>query len=94
MVITLILLSLLQHCWSMELKSCSNAKHDEICTVVANYDKSKIPGNLPLTLSPKFDINEIVEVNGVEGFITILMWLEVGWEDRHLSYKPKQMWVN
>ena len=71
MFITLIWLSLLQYCWSMKLKSCSNAKYDEICTLVANYDKSKIPGNLPLTLSPKFDINEIVEVNGVEGYITI-----------------------
>ena len=84
---------LLKQCWGLELKSCNKASHDQLCKVSENYNKDKVPGNLPLTLIPGFDIRDIAAVNVNEGSITILVELYVFWEDRSIAYKPNQRLV-
>ena len=85
---------LLKQCWGLELKSCNKASYDQLCKVNENYNKDKVPGSLPLTLSAEYDIRDIAEVNVNEGSITIFIELLVYWEDRNLAYKPNQRLVD
>ena len=84
-------LFLFNSCFAFELKHCKNASHDQICKLQDDYDKTKVPGSLPLTLSPSTtNIFEVTEVNVIEGSITVDLLLAVGWHDENLSYKPNQ----
>ena len=85
-----ILLLIKQYC-SLELKSCNSAPHDQVCRVVEDYDKYVIPGKLPITLTPFYNILEVEEIDTFKGTMTILLHLSVNWVDPNLSYKPKKM---
>ena len=74
----------------MELKSCKNSSPEQLCQVNENYDKNKIPGILPLTLYAVFNILEVAEVNIIDGSISAIINLNVGWEDQNLAYTPNQ----
>ena len=87
-VLQIISVLLLKHCYCMELKSCKNAPHNQLCKIQKDYDKSKVPGR-PLTLLPlTCNILEIAEVDVIEGSIAIFLRLIVNWKDPNISYKP------
>ena len=79
---------LIEQCLGLELKSCNNAPHDQLCIVNDNYDKNKVPGTLPLTILPRFDILEVAEVNIIDGSITVMIFLAVDWKDQNIAYSP------
>ena len=89
----ILLLLLLQYCSAVELISCNNGSNvgDFICKINENYDKTRIPGKLPLNLHPVLDIHDILEVNEVEGLVTIYLTISVGWIDEGLLYKNRSM---
>ena len=72
----------------MELKSCEHWPTVQLCKVNDNYDKNKVPGTLPLTILPRFDILEVAEVNIIEGSITAIIFLSVEWKDENIVYSP------
>ena len=74
----------------MELNFCKNSPPEQLCTVDENYDKNKIPGILPLTIIPLFDILEVAEVNIIDGSISTIIDLNVEWEDQSLAYTPNE----
>ena len=76
----------------MDLKSCKDslAEHEKLCKVNEKYDKNKVPGSLPLTLTPVFDIRQVAEVNIIDGSIAVFIYLTVLWEDQNVAYKPNQ----
>ena len=76
-------------CFAFELKHCKNAYDDQLCKLQDDYDETKVPGSLPLTLTPSTnDIIEVNEVNEIEGTINLFLQLVVDWGDENLSYKP------
>ena len=78
-------------CFAFELKHCKNAYDDQLCKLQDDYDETKVPGSLPLTLTPSTtDIIEVNEVDEIKGSITIFLQLVVDWSDENLSYKPNQ----
>ena len=81
----------MKHCWGRELKTCKVSPHDQLCKVEEYYDKSKVPGSLPLTLFPSFNILQVAEVDLIEGSITIFMELIISWPDPNITYKPKNI---
>ena len=85
------MLLLLKSCFAFELKHCKNASHDQLCKLQDDYDETKVPGSLPLNLTPSTtDILEVNDVNEIEGSITVFLQLVVDWDDENLSYKPNQ----
>ena len=84
-------LLLLNPCFAFELKPCKSASYDQLCKLQDDYDETKVPGSLPLTLTPSTtDIIEVNEVDEIKGSITIFLQLVVDWSDENLSYKPNQ----
>ena len=78
-------------CFGFELKHCKNASYDQLCKLQDDYDDTKVPGSLPLTLTPStMNIFEVTEVNVMEGSITVFLQLVVDWDDENISYKPKR----
>ena len=76
-------------CFAFELKNCKNAYDDQLCKLQDDYDETKVPRSLPLTLTPwTSDIMEITEVNIIEGYVTIFLRLAVCWKDQNLAFKP------
>ena len=74
-------------CWCMELKTCKNTPENQLCKVQEFYDKTKVPGRIPITLTPAiFDILEVAEVNVIERSMTVYIRLIVGWDDRNLDF--------
>ena len=64
----------------MQLKNCEEEiLTDHICKVQEEYDKNKVPGK---------PTHDVVEVNEKHFTITILLRIDVRWEDRNLKYKP------
>ena len=80
---------LLNPCFAFELKHCKNAYDDQLCKLQDDYDETKVPRSLPLTLTPWIiDIMEITEINIIEGYVTIFLRLAVCWKDQNLAFKP------
>ena len=74
-------------CWCVELKSCNNTPENQLCKVEEIYDKTKVPGRKPITLTPvTLDILEVAEVNVIERSMTVYLRLVVDWDDRNLSF--------
>ena len=88
MIITsIVMLLFIKTCWSVDLKSCNSSLENQLCKQQEFYDKTKVPGNIPITLRPTiFDILEVSEVNVIERSMTVYLRLAVGWEDRNLSF--------
>ena len=88
MIITsIVMLLFIKHSWSVELKSCNSSLENQLCKLQQFYDKTKVPGRIPITLTPSiFDILEVSEVNIIERSMTVYLRLAVGWEDRNLSF--------
>ena len=78
---------LIEQCCGMELNSCELWSPVQLCKV-NDYDKNKVPGTLPLTILPRFDILEVAEVNIIEGSITAIIYLTVYWKDQNIAYSP------
>ncbi len=76
----------------MELNSCRNTPDNQLCKVKENYDKTKVPGIVPLTLTPSIlDILEVAEVNVIERSMSVYLRLVVDWEDDNIAYNnPNQ----
>ena len=62
----------------MDLKPCKDslAEHETLCKVNEKYDKNKVPGDLPLTINPTFDILQVAEVNIIDGSISTIIDLK------------------
>ena len=73
----------------MQLKTCKEEiLTDHICKVQEEYDKNKVPGKPPQRIEYLYNIHDVVEVNEKHFTITILLRIDVRWEDRNLKYKP------
>ena len=89
----MITLLLFNTCFTFELKTCKSASYDQLCKLQDNYDETKVPGNLPLTLNLwTTDVMGITEVNIIEGYITIILRLSMCWKDQNLSFKSKPLY--
>ena len=87
-LITLILL-FFNPCFAIELKPCETAPYNQLCKLQDDYDETKVPGSLPLTLIPRTtDIMEVTDINVIEGSVTIFLSLVIDWDDPNLGYKP------
>ena len=81
------MLIFVKFCSCIELKTCKNTPENQLCKVQEFYDKTKVPGRIPITLTPTiFDILEVSEVNVIERSMTVYLRLAVTWEDRNLSF--------
>ena len=90
----IITLLLFNTCFAFELKTCKSASYDQLCKLQDNYDETKVPGNLPLTLTLwTTDVMGITEVNIIEGYITIMLRLSICWKDQNLSFKSNQSYI-
>ena len=64
---SIVMLLFIKHSWSVELKSCNSSLENQLCKLQQFYDKTKVPGRIPITLTPSiFDILEVSEVNVIE----------------------------
>ena len=85
----ILILLLFNSCFAFELKSCKKALDDQLCKLQDDYDETKVPGSLPLTLIPRTtDIMEVTDINVIEGSVTIFLSLVIDWDDPNLGYKP------
>ena len=94
MSIKLITLTLLffNPCFVIELTPCKTAPYNHLCKLQDDYDKTKVPGNLPLTLTPfTANIMDVTEVNVIEGYITICLLLLIDWKDPNLTFNPTNL---
>ena len=90
-LITLILL-FSNLCFAIELKPCETAPYNQLCKLQDDYDETKVPGSLPLTLTPSIiGIMEVTDVNVIEGYVTIVLLLVVDWKDQNLSFRPTNL---
>ena len=81
------MLLIIKPCWSVELKSCNSTLENQLCKLQEFYDKTKVPGSIPITLTPAIvDILEVSEVNVIERSMTVYLRLVVDWEDLNLSF--------
>ena len=81
------MLLFVKSCWCVELKSCNNTPENQLCKVEEIYDKTKVPGRKPITLTPlTLHILEVAEVNVIERSMTVYLRLVVDWDDRNLSF--------
>ena len=81
------MLLFLKPCWSVELRSCNSTVENQLCKLQEFYDKTKVPGRIPITLTPAIvDILEVSEVNVIERSMTVYLRLVVDWEDLNLSF--------
>ena len=90
-MLRILILMLFKYCLSEELQPCTNAQENQVCKVTEHYDRSKIQGNLPITLIPTFDIFEVTELDVVSGSLSITLSLRIEWEDQNIAYNPKKM---
>ena len=73
----------------MQLKTCKEETlTDHICKVQEKYDKNKVPGDVPQRIEYLYNIHDVVNVNEKHFTMTILLGIDVRWEDRNLKYKP------
>ena len=88
----ILILLFVNPCWSVELKTCNNTPENQLCKVQEFYDKTKVPGMIPITLIPvTLDILEVAEVNVIERSMSVYLRLVVDWEDDNLAYNnPNQ----
>ena len=90
---TLLLFLLIRHCQALKLVACDDTNHtmtgDYICKVNQNYDKTKVPGTLPLILDSHIWIYDITEVDEIHNSITLQGWIALAWSDPNLSYVNK-----
>ena len=77
--------------FAFELKTCKSASYDQLCKLQDDYDETKVPGSLPLTLTPLIGIMEVTDVNVIEGYVTIVLLLVVDWKDQNLSFRPTNL---
>ena len=74
-MIPLLVVIFLRHCLALGLVSCNDSnvsiQGDYICKIDPNYDKTKIPGTLPLILDSWIYITDITEVNEEDNSITL-----------------------
>ena len=88
-MIPLLVVIFLRPCLSLELISCNDSnvsiQGDYICKIDPNYDKTKIPGTLPLILDSRIYITDITEVNEEDNSITLHAIFNVIWIDPGLS---------
>ena len=81
------MLLFIKPCWSVKLKPCNNTPENQLCKVQEFYDKTKVPGRIPISLTPAtFDILEVAEVNVIERSMTVYLRLIVGWDDGDLAF--------
>ena len=85
-----------KHCLTLELKICSDSnftitQHDYICKNDQNYDKTKLPGTLPLILESNLFIRDVTKVNEEDNSITLHTWINVVWNDPGLSFVKNPM---
>ena len=91
-VIFIISCSLIVHSFALKLISCNDTEYkltqtgDYICKVNQNYDKSKVPGILPLILDSYIVIYEVSEVDETHNSITFHAYISFSWTDPDLSY--------
>ena len=95
-MIPLLVIIFFRNCLTLELKTCSDSnftikQHDYICKNDPNYDKTKVPGTLPLILDSWLYITDITEVNEEDNSITLHAWIAIEWIDPGLSYVKKSM---
>ena len=81
----------IRHCLTLELKICSDSnftitQHDYICKNDPNYDKTKLPGTLPLILESNLFIRDVTKVNEEDNSITLHAIFSVAWIDPGLSF--------
>ena len=92
-MITLLLILLINQCQALKLIPCNDTNHtmtgDYICKVNSNYDKTKVPGTLPLILGSEIWIYDITEVDEIHNSITLQAWIALVWTDPGLSYINK-----
>ena len=89
-MIPLLVMIFLKHCLTLELIACNDSnvtimQHDYICKNDPNYDKTKVPGTLPLILESNLIIRDLTKVNEEDNSITLHAWINVKWIDPELS---------
>ena len=95
-MITLLVMLFFRHCLTLELITCSDSnvtiiKQDYICKNDPNYDKTKVPGTLPLILESKLYIRDVTKVNEEDNSITLHTWINFVWIDPGLSFVKNTM---
>ena len=95
-MIPLLVMILFKHCLTLELIACNDSnvtimQHDYICKNDPNYDKTKVPGTLPLILDSWIDIIDVTKVNEELNSITLHAWFFIQWTDPGLSYVKNSM---
>ena len=91
-IVIFIISCLKVHSLALKLISCNDTEYkltqtgDYICKVNQNYDKSKVPGILPLILGSTIAIDEVSEVDETHNSITIHAYITFWWTDPDLSY--------
>ena len=89
-MIPLLVMIFLKHCLTLELIACNDSnvtmiQHDYICKNDQNYDKTKLPGTLPLILESNLFIRDVTKVNEEDNSITLHAIFNVLWIDPGLS---------
>ena len=89
-MIPFLVMIFLKHCLTLELIACNDSnvtimQHDYICKNDPNYDKTKVPGTLPLILESNLIIRDVTKVNEEDNSITLHAWINVKWIDPGLS---------
>ena len=94
-IVTLLIVgvALLPKFLTLELQTCKNVKSgNHLCKKNDQpYDKTKIPGELPLILHPVLDIYDVLDVDEEKNLITIYIQISIGWIDPGLSYHNNSM---
>ena len=95
-MIPLLVMIFFRHCLTLELITCSDSnvtiiQHDYICKNDQNYDKTKLPGTLPLILESSLWIRDVTKVNEEDNSITLHTWINVVWNDPGLSFVKNPM---
>ena len=95
-MIPLLVIIFFRNCLTLELKTCSDSnftikQHDYICKNYPNYDKTKVPGTLPLMLKSLLWIRDVTKVNEEDNSITLHTWINVVWNDPGLSFVKNPM---
>ena len=68
-----------------------NDRFNYICQLDKVYDKTNVPGLLPLHLNLWIQILDVTEINEIEHSITIFLRLHVFWNDPGISYRNQTL---